>query len=169
MRKFINKIPPVWLSFIVPCYSSTLEPKEKLLLDIPSCWTFSNRWSLLLNFKHSATGSSGENQTAPDGLTAIFVRLSDPVASDHSFFMLVSSLLGNWGRFSCLSHVYETKKCCRWSLKHSALPLIHTKRFFDFCFVLFKANFLHFLTEFIRGKECWFPSCPLQLFKKVGN
>ena len=45
-----------------------------------------DRWSLLLNFKHAATGSSGE-KWAPDGLTASSYkhvsRLSvDPVASE---------------------------------------------------------------------------------------
>lgn len=119
------------LFLIIP---STLEEiVAALTRHSPVCVPFPsrNRWSLLLKFKHAATGSSGENR-APDGLTASRIsrmRLSDPVALNSFCYPRVSaaflhvhphilrSFLSNVCRMFSIA-----QKCCRWSLRHAVVP-----------------------------------------------
>lgn len=117
-----------------------------LSLDtFPGVCTFPrDRWSLLLNFKHAATGSSGENWE-PDGLTASFYehasRLSaDPVASELFFlYPRVSPELRSFLLFvACLDLMRKFVVDGHWNM----LRLMN--KFFDFCLVLFLWEFLHF-------------------------
>lgn len=170
MRKFINEIPPVFLSFIVPYYSSA--DWRNYARHSLVCGTFLNRWSSLLNFKHSATGSSGEIQKAPDGLTAMFenkwkiIRPGSIRQTILSFYARVPRLSQELRSFLLFVACSREEKMLSMVIKTCCSSFNSYKAVFWLLLRPFDANFLHFLTEFVWAKECWFPSSPRQLFKK---